>query len=402
VKKSLNAAAARASHTAPGIALPTLRAPYRGARSAPALGVGVVSRQVVDAAIDVAYETDRDILLIASRRQVDDGLLGSGYVEGWTTRSFARYVRARDRERRVKLCRDHGGPWQHPREFGQLDEQAVLESAFTSLKADVDEGFDVIHIDTSVDVSGEPSSDVAATRLVTLYERVARYARQVGRYVEFEISVERQKSSVEQAAQFRRDLNSVIAELDSRGLPLPRFVVAQTGTKVVEMRNVGEIMRRSRARRVFARLRALVAVSEKYGVCVKAHNCDYLDVAGWELLARSGIAAANVAPEYGVVQTKAFVQLLRVHGHDAAAGRFMELAYRSQRWRKWLDVESSATPYQCAVLAGHYIFSEPEIITLRSSLDGPKSRGRSLDDLLRNVVKRVIRGHLDHFVAAIQ
>src|SRR5918911_5085619 len=85
----------------------------RPSRSAPGIGVGVVSRQVVDAALEVAAETDREVMLIASRRQVDDGRIGCGYVEGWTTARFARYVQSRDPDRRVKLCRDHGGPWQH-------------------------------------------------------------------------------------------------------------------------------------------------------------------------------------------------------------------------------------------------------------------------------------------------
>src|ERR671922_1639994 len=69
-------------------------------RYEPGIGVGVVSRQVVDAAVEVAAETDREILLIASRRQVDDARIGCGYVEGWTTGRFARYVRSRDPDRR--------------------------------------------------------------------------------------------------------------------------------------------------------------------------------------------------------------------------------------------------------------------------------------------------------------
>src|SRR5919108_1658648 len=86
-------------------------APWRRAvrlwpsRYEPGIGVGVVSRQVVDAALEVAAETDREILLIASRRQVDDPRIGRGYVEGWTTSRFARYVRSREPDRRGKVCR---------------------------------------------------------------------------------------------------------------------------------------------------------------------------------------------------------------------------------------------------------------------------------------------------------
>src|SRR5919201_4716793 len=90
-------------------------APWRQAirlwpsRYEPSIGVGVVSRQVVDAALEVAAETDREILLIASRRQVDDARIGRGYVEGWTTSRFARYVRSRDPDRRGEPSRRHRG-----------------------------------------------------------------------------------------------------------------------------------------------------------------------------------------------------------------------------------------------------------------------------------------------------
>src|ERR671923_2128077 len=79
-------------------------------RYEPGIGVGVVSRQVVDAAVEVAAETDREILLIASRRQVDDARIGCGYVEGWTTGRFARYVRSRDPDRRGRASPRPAGP----------------------------------------------------------------------------------------------------------------------------------------------------------------------------------------------------------------------------------------------------------------------------------------------------
>src|SRR5207248_1640171 len=263
----------------------------RPSRSAPGIGVGVVSRQVVDAAVEVAAETDREVMLVASRRQVDDARLGGGYVEGWTTACFARYVRSHDPDRRVKLCRDHGGPWQHANEL-RLSEQAALESALRSLRADVDAGFDLLHIDTSC----EPA-DVAD------------------------------------------------------------------------------------------RLHALVAVCDEYGVALKAHNCDYLDAGSWQLLARSRVGAANVAPEYGVAQTRSFLELLRARGLHGPRIRFLELAYRSERWQKWLANPPTASPYERAVLAGHYVFSHPEVAAVL----------RPLHARLEDAVKNVIERHLDQF-----
>src|SRR5919109_2793491 len=366
-------------------------APWRRAvrlwpsRYEPGIGVGVVSRQVVDAALEVAAETDREILLIASRRQVDDPRIGRGYVEGWTTSRFARYVRSRDPDGRVKLCRDHGGPWQHANEL-RLPEEAALESALRSLRADVDAGFDLLHIDTSCGPAGDVPDDVAGARLIALYEQIARYADARGRHVDFEIGLEQQEQAVGCPAALGTPLRSVLGELDRPGLPRPRFVVAQTGTNVVETRKVGEITE-AEPDDVADRLHALVAVCDEHGVALKAHNCDYLDAGSWELLARSRVGAANVAPEYGVAQTRTFLDLLRARGLHGPRLRFLHLAYTSERWRKWLATPPTASRYERAGLAGHYVFSHPEVAAVV----------RPLEARLKDAVKRVIERHLDQF-----
>lgn len=366
-------------------------------RSAPALGVGVVSRQIVDAAIELATETNRKIMLIASRRQVDHAALSQGYVEGWTTDSFAKYVRARDPDRRVRLCRDHGGPWQHPLELDERDEAAVMESALASLRTDVDVGFDLLHLDTSFDATGEVATEIAARRLLSLYERIVAYAEEIGRHVEFEIGVEGQKSALGQPANFRSLLGLLLGELDRRQLPRPRFAVAQTGTSVAETRNIGEIVGANRRVNAVAGLDALVAVCEESGIALKAHNCDYLDADTWQVLAKSRVAAANVAPEYGVAQTRAFLKLLKANGLHTLRARFLHLAYSSGRWRKWLATPTSATPYDCAVLAGHYVFSDPEVVALRELVDRSRPADHPADEALKEAVKDVIRRHLKQF-----
>lgn len=56
------------------------------------LGVGPMSVNCVDAAIELANEHDVPLMLIASRRQIDSEDFGGGYVNNWTTEDFAQYV----------------------------------------------------------------------------------------------------------------------------------------------------------------------------------------------------------------------------------------------------------------------------------------------------------------------
>lgn len=62
------------------------------------LGVGPMSVNCIDAAIELASEHEVPILMIASRRQIDSEEFGGGYVNNWTTEEFANYVTDKDKK----------------------------------------------------------------------------------------------------------------------------------------------------------------------------------------------------------------------------------------------------------------------------------------------------------------
>src|SRR3989338_2942428 len=128
---------------------------YLAGRTTSDFAIGTVTKNAVDAAIEVAYRRGRPLMLIASRRQIDCEEFQGGYVGNWTTDSFAGYVRDRDPKKLIFLCRDHGGPWQHPNEWSQSEREAMA-SAQRSFEADIDAGFDILHIDTGISPKEEP------------------------------------------------------------------------------------------------------------------------------------------------------------------------------------------------------------------------------------------------------
>jgi tagatose-1,6-bisphosphate aldolase non-catalytic subunit AgaZ/GatZ len=380
-----------------------MRSPDKFVPPSRVLAVGPVSKNTVDSAIEVAYETQQQIMLIASRGQVDRRDLGPGYVEGWSTETFVEYVRVRDPEHRILICRDHGGPWQNSAEIQVgLNEAEALASALASLKADVDAGFCVLCIDTSVSPSGEVSLSDALERLITLYEQVAAYALEAARPVAFEIGLEGQRPEVHQSEEFEFYLALVLEELDSRCLPRPHYVVAQTGTKVTETRNTGMITQPEQREEVRCKLRALNRICETYGVALKAHNCDYLDDDNWKLLAATNIAGANVAPQYGVIETRALLQILDLHGLWESRDRFLQLAHESNQWCKWMASPTIASDREKAIIAGHYVFSMPEVVEIRESLARHLHGGiSSLDTELKAVIKTAMYRHLRHFCGLV-
>ncbi|AEW99653.1 putative tagatose 6-phosphate kinase-like protein (plasmid) [Streptantibioticus cattleyicolor NRRL 8057 = DSM 46488] len=199
-----------------------------------------MSRNSVDACIAVAHRFGQPLMLIPSRRQIEAAELGGGYVEGWTTEQFARYVREQDPKGLVLLCRDHGGPYQLPRERSdRIGAEQAMRSALDSFREDIRNGFDLLHIDTSMDRQGPAPFAVAADRLVALYGECWEAARSADRRILFEIGFEDQGTDTNDPGEFRDQIRDVLARLESAGLPAPTFAVAQTGTKVLETGNTG-------------------------------------------------------------------------------------------------------------------------------------------------------------------
>jgi tagatose-1,6-bisphosphate aldolase non-catalytic subunit AgaZ/GatZ len=320
------------------------------------LGVGPVSKNAVDAAIEVAYERRERLMLIPSRRQIEAESQGGGYVEAWDTRGFARYVRERDPASLILLCRDHGGPYQHPREIrGSYTGAEAMKAAAESMREDIEAGFDLLHVDTSADLTGAADESTAIKRAVDLCGEMVDFARSTGHEPLFEFGFETQGPEVGDPDVFQAQVDQTMEQLRQRALRPPLFLVAQTGTKVMETSNIGHL--KTVPRSVVGKLRELAAVVTGHGFALKAHNCDYLNHVDLGHLVEGGVDALNVAPELGVVETRAFLRLLRQLGLTSQADRFLELAYESNAWRKWMIPGSQAPPTQRAVIAGHYVYN---------------------------------------------
>jgi hypothetical protein len=366
------------------------------------LGVGPMSLNCVDAAIELADSHDAPLMLIASRRQIDSEQFGGGYVNNWTTGDFARYVIDRDKKGKVLLARDHGGPWQSPLEVDhKLSLRRAMESAKSSFRADLEAGFQVIHIDPSVDIHASPKVDDVLDRIYELYEDCWTHAQRLGQEVIFEIGTEEQSGSTSTQEELEYILNAVVTYCQSNQLPKPTFVVIQTGTKVMEMRNVGSFdspIRISNELPAEIQVPKMIDVCNHYGILMKEHNTDYLSDEALEWHPRLGIHAANVAPEFGVAESKALVSLLENQGLQRLADRFLEISFNSKKWHKWMLKNSQATDRERALIAGHYVFSCPEFVDLKTQARQELvSKQIDLDEVLKQGVKQSIYRYMHNF-----
>jgi len=366
------------------------------------LGVGPMSVNCVDAAIELANEHEVPLLLIASRRQIDSEDFGGGYVNNWTTDEFARYVIDRDTKGKVLLARDHGGPWQSIKEKDAgLGLRRAMESAKSSYRADLAAGFQVLHIDPSVDIHGQPDIDEVLDRVFDLYEYCWSQAQQLRQEVIFEIGTEEQSGSTNSQEELDYTLNEVQKFCTKYRLPQPTFVVIQCGTRVMETRNVGSFdspIRVADEIPAEIQLPKMIEICNRYGIFMKEHNTDYLSDDALQWHPRLGIHAANVAPEFGVAETRALLAILENNGLPALADRFLQTAYNSNKWDKWMLKDTKATDRDRAIIAGHYVFSRPECVELKVEAGAALARkGIDLEQYLKQEVKQSILRYFRNF-----
>jgi hypothetical protein len=131
---------------------------------------------------------------------------------------------------------------------------------------------------------------------------------------------------------------------------------------------------------------------------MKGHNTDYLSDEGLQWHPRLGIHAANVAPEFGVAETKALVHVLESNGLTNLAERFLKISYESNKWDKWMLENTRATDRDRALIAGHYVFSKPEIKELKIEASKElEHKGIRLETHLKQQVKESIFRYLRNF-----
>lgn len=389
-------------------------------QSATILGIGPMSKNCVQATLELSKEDDYPVMFIASRNQVDADELGGGYVNGWNQFSFAAAVKevaeAIDYDNLYYLCRDHGGPWQRDKE---RNDHLPLEQAMAlgkqSYIADIEAGFDLLMIDPTKDpfeVGKVIPLDTVLERTVDLIdfceqERKARNLPEIG----YEVGTEETNGGLTSTETYETFILRLRDQLTERGLPMPTFIVGQTGTLIRRTEQIGHFN--------FKNALDLAQMAKKYGVGLKEHNGDYLDDVTLLEHLPAHVTATNVAPQYGTEETRAYLNLAEVesrlleNGLIAEASKTRETlllhAIKSERWRKWMTgdqqaltvdqiLDSGDLDLQALILdiAGHYTFNDPEvkseIDTLYANL---KANGIDGQRYVIDHIKRPIRDYAE-------
>jgi len=320
-------------------------------------GVGPMSSEVIEAVFRYSEKQKTPLMLIASKNQIDwDG----GYVNGWRTSDYMAYIKKMRQQcpkAKVYICRDHCGPgFKHRKSNG-------LNDIYKTVDSDIENGFDLIHIDFCHHQGGRQEIFDQSKKIISyIYNKSPNILLEVGMN-ENKNNFSTNISRIEEEIRFFTALGPI------------HFFVLCTGSLIKEINQVGTFNAKF--------LKTVRPLAEQYNVYFKEHNCDYLSEK--EIMMRKGLLdAMNVAPQYGVLQTMITLEKAFLYGVDSTD--FLNDAYASKKWAKWLHSNTKKNRLLCSIIAGHYVFNGDSYRRLCDRINRYKDlRETIIEGLMKNL-----------------
>jgi hypothetical protein len=237
-------------------------------------------------------------------------------------------------------------------------------------------------------------------RIFELYEFCCSEAKRMEKDIIFEVGPFTTKN-MDTPEELEYALDQIYRFCRLNLLPAPSFVVLQTGTLVMETRNVGpfeDLLKQPEDSLSQRSLQRMIKICERYEILAKEHNADYLSDAALAWHPRIGIHSANIAPELGITETRTLMGLLKKADRKDLLEEFIFLAIASDKWRKWMLPGTIATPEELAVISGHYVFAYPRCVAIKAEAAAAlNEQGIDLEQTLRQAIKDSILRYIHHF-----
>jgi D-tagatose-1,6-bisphosphate aldolase subunit GatZ/KbaZ len=339
------------------------------------------SISVIRAALKASKRCDAPVKFAATLNQVD---LDGGYT-GLNHSGFVKTIRLHARNLNVKspviIAIDHGGPWLkdlHKTEKWPYDR--TMTAVKRSFEAAIDAGFDLIHVDPTVDItlngSGQINIETVAERTIELISHSEKF-RRTNNYprISYEVGTEEVHGGLADLETFKKFLELLKSGLAKEGLAdvWPCFVVGKVGTDLHTSTFDPSVAGK------------LTEIALSYGSLIKGHYSD--NVTNPEAYPESGMGAANVGPEFTEKEYDGLMELEDLQKSLFAEGRIVkpaamkkqlwEAVIKSGRWKKWLQTGENPDDFyslntdrqEWLIKTGcRYIWEDPEVVAVRSQL----------------------------------
>lgn len=295
------------------------------------IGIGPMTSQVIEAVYKYSSINNKELMLIASKNQIDHA---GGYVNSWNTSDYASFLnklKKKYKNSNVKVCRDHCGPG--------FNGNYSLDDVYKTIESDIKNNFHLIHIDFS-------KAKLDYKKILFASKKAIEFALKLNKKIQIEIGTDEnfaQKLSSINIKEFIEEIDFFLSFIN------PEYFVVPTGSLVMEDKQFGFFNEKF--------IRAIFNRMKKLPIKLKEHNADYLT--SEEIKIRKPyISALNIAPQFGVNQTNLILSECCKYGINT--DDFLNKCYSSKKWQKWLYKIDSKNKFKCSIIAGHYNFNTKE------------------------------------------
>ena len=146
---------------------------------------------------------------------------------------------------------------------------------------------------------------------------------------------------------------------------------------------------------IFSTIKKNVDVCNQLGIKTKVHATDFLSDDALKMYPKLGIHAANVAPELGIIETTALIHLLDANGLEKQKNQFIEFAFSSNKWKKWISQNNTFSKQELSIICGHYVYSLNEFNEIKESIQNHLSF--DLDDHIKKILENELLRFLKNF-----
>lgn len=339
------------------------------------------SAAVLEAAVLVAARNNLPMLFAATLNQVDrDG----GYT-GWTPHQFIaqmrHYAAKYNWDGPLYPCLDHGGPWlkdAHSRQGLPLDE--VMAEVKASLTACLQAGYQLLHIDPTVDRSLPPGTPVPIERVVDRTVELVVHAEETRMQmglppIAYEVGTEEVHGGLVDMENFQYFVVELRRQLAEHDLlhAWPCFIVGKVGTDLHTSYFDPETARQ------------LHAIVVDHGSLIKGHYTDWVEnPADYPA---SGMGGANVGPEFTAEEYLALADL-EAKERDLCRSRpactpsnflavLEQAVFASNRWQKWLQAGEEDLAFEeisaerrawLVQTSARYVWADEAVLAAREQL----------------------------------
>lgn len=369
------------------------------------------SLAVIKASLRAAKRNNAPIKFAATLNQVD---IDGGYTH-LTQDEFVKTIREQARiinfNGSVIIAVDHGGPWLkdiHKTEKWSLEKS--MNWVKKSFEAAVDAGYDLIHVDPTVDITikkGELINiDVVAERTIELIVHTEKYRKSKGfKKISYEVGTEEVHGGLADMDTFNRFLTLLKQGLKENDLNnvWPCFVVGKVGTDL-HTTTFDPVVAKQ-----------LVEAAKPYGSYIKGHYSD--NVENPEDYPKAGMGAANVGPEFtereydGLMELTQIEQQLFEDNKLAKVSNIKQAIWdaviNSNRWQKWLQPGENASDFYenepsrqtwLVKTCSRYIWENPKVLVARNKmLENVQNHGIDADEVMVSHIEKAMDRYFHKF-----